>query len=275
MVYCSRSGPPIAAVAGAGRQRPARGAGRRGRDRRRGGPDRVRLRPHGGQSTTSTPRPPRPPSGSGCGWCACRPSAPTTSSSPGWSTWRSSAPAEARGEAVPTPAWPGSDVRPAVCPRGLLPQPARRQAGPVRVRTDARRHPRRPTSWPSSRSWPSRLATEAGRFIVDERPAELGVAETKSSATDVVTVMDQRAEELLRRRIAAARPDDAIVGEEAAATRRQLRHHLGGRPHRRHRQLPLRHPRRTAVSVAAVDRGRVGARRLAPRRGRGLQPQHR
>ena len=47
------------------------------------------------------------------------------------------------------------------------------------------------------------VATEAGRFIVDERPADLGVAETKSSATDVVTVMDQRAEQLLR--AAAAR----------------------------------------------------------------------
>ncbi len=62
------------------------------------------------------------------------------------------------------------------------------------------------------------VATEAGRFIVDERPAQLGVAETKSSATDVVTVMDQQAEQMLRRRITAARPRDAIVGEEAAAT---------------------------------------------------------
>jgi myo-inositol-1(or 4)-monophosphatase len=61
-------------------------------------------------------------------------------------------------------------------------------------------------------------ATEAGRFILDERPAQLGVAETKSSATDVVTVMDQQAEQMLRRRITAARPRDAIVGEEAAAT---------------------------------------------------------
>jgi myo-inositol-1(or 4)-monophosphatase len=61
-------------------------------------------------------------------------------------------------------------------------------------------------------------ATEAGRFIVDDRPAELAVAKTKSSATDVVTVMDQQAEQLLRRRITAARPHDAIVGEEAAAT---------------------------------------------------------
>jgi myo-inositol-1(or 4)-monophosphatase len=60
-------------------------------------------------------------------------------------------------------------------------------------------------------------ATEAGRFILEDRPAELGVAKTKSSATDVVTVMDQQAEQLLRRRITAARPHDAIVGEEAAA----------------------------------------------------------
>ncbi len=60
-------------------------------------------------------------------------------------------------------------------------------------------------------------ATEAGRFILDERPAQLRVAETKSSATDVVTVMDQQAEQMLRQRITAARPHDAIVGEEAAA----------------------------------------------------------
>ena len=42
------------------------------------------------------------------------------------------------------------------------------------------------------------LALEAGRLIVDERPDDLGVSKTKSSATDVVTVMDQRAQDLLR-----------------------------------------------------------------------------
>jgi len=62
------------------------------------------------------------------------------------------------------------------------------------------------------------LAEEAGTFIVDQRPAELGVATTKSSVTDVVTVMDQACERLLRQRIAELRPGDAFLGEEAGAS---------------------------------------------------------
>ncbi|HET7304363.1 MAG TPA: inositol monophosphatase family protein [Segeticoccus sp.] len=58
------------------------------------------------------------------------------------------------------------------------------------------------------------LAATAGRLIVDERPDNLGVAATKSSATDVVTEMDQRSEQLLRERLAVARPHDAVLGEE-------------------------------------------------------------
>ncbi len=60
------------------------------------------------------------------------------------------------------------------------------------------------------------LATTAGRFIRDERPDRLGVADTKSTDTDVVTVMDRRSEELLHRLILEARPDDGILGEEGA-----------------------------------------------------------
>jgi len=61
-------------------------------------------------------------------------------------------------------------------------------------------------------------AAAAGRFIVDERPrGRLDIAATKSSATDIVTVMDQRAERLVVERIAAARPDDGFLGEEGAA----------------------------------------------------------
>jgi myo-inositol-1(or 4)-monophosphatase len=58
------------------------------------------------------------------------------------------------------------------------------------------------------------VAREAARLIVDERPAELTVARTKSSATDVVTVMDQRAQDLIRARLRTARPDDGFLGEE-------------------------------------------------------------
>lgn len=62
------------------------------------------------------------------------------------------------------------------------------------------------------------LAREAGAFIVDQRPAELGVATTKSSVTDVVTVMDQACERMLRERIEQCRPGDAFLGEEAGAS---------------------------------------------------------
>jgi myo-inositol-1(or 4)-monophosphatase len=65
------------------------------------------------------------------------------------------------------------------------------------------------------------LAVEAGRLIVDERPPDLGVAKTKTTTTDIVTVMDQRAQDLLRSRLREARPQDGFLGEEegGAATR--------------------------------------------------------
>jgi myo-inositol-1(or 4)-monophosphatase len=68
------------------------------------------------------------------------------------------------------------------------------------------------------------VALEAGRLIVDERPANLGVSKTKSTATDVVTVMDQRAQDLLRTRLHEARPQDGFLGEEegGAASRSEI-----------------------------------------------------
>ena len=52
-------------------------------------------------------------------------------------------------------------------------------------------------------------------MLVDERPPGTPeVAATKSSVTDIVTVMDQRAEMLIERRIRAERPDDGFLGEE-------------------------------------------------------------
>ena len=60
-------------------------------------------------------------------------------------------------------------------------------------------------------------ARAAARLVVDERPpGRLGVAGTKSTDTDIVTVMDQRAETLLLERITAARPEDGYLGEEGA-----------------------------------------------------------
>jgi myo-inositol-1(or 4)-monophosphatase len=60
-------------------------------------------------------------------------------------------------------------------------------------------------------------AREAARFIVERRPADLGVSETKSSPTDVVTEMDTGAERLIRKAILERRPDDAFLGEEGGA----------------------------------------------------------
>lgn len=59
------------------------------------------------------------------------------------------------------------------------------------------------------------LARSAGRLVVDERPDAVEVAATKSSATDVVTVMDQRSQDHLITRLRDARPDDAVLGEES------------------------------------------------------------
>ncbi len=59
-----------------------------------------------------------------------------------------------------------------------------------------------------------RAARAAGDLVRDERPVDLGVASTKSSPTDVVTVMDERSEQLLRELLLTARPHDALLGEE-------------------------------------------------------------
>lgn len=58
------------------------------------------------------------------------------------------------------------------------------------------------------------VAQACGRLLVDERPDNLGVAATKASATDVVTEMDRRSEELAREMLQSRRPDDGLFGEE-------------------------------------------------------------
>lgn len=62
-----------------------------------------------------------------------------------------------------------------------------------------------------------RAAHEAGRVLVHERPDDtvLGV-DTKTSATDVVTEMDQRSERLLHGMVLGERPEDGYLGEEGA-----------------------------------------------------------
>ena len=59
-------------------------------------------------------------------------------------------------------------------------------------------------------------AQEGGR-VAAEGQAGVGVLDTKSSPTDVVTEMDRSVEELIRKRIHQARPGDPVLGEEGGA----------------------------------------------------------
>ncbi|TDU86599.1 myo-inositol-1(or 4)-monophosphatase [Kribbella voronezhensis] len=58
------------------------------------------------------------------------------------------------------------------------------------------------------------VATEAARLIVERRRGTITVADTKSTATDIVTAVDRESEELIRARVLQARPDDSFLGEE-------------------------------------------------------------
>ncbi|HEV2796609.1 MAG TPA: inositol monophosphatase family protein [Nocardioides sp.] len=58
------------------------------------------------------------------------------------------------------------------------------------------------------------VAREGAALARRMRDEGVDVADTKSSATDVVTRADRAVEELLRSRILEHRPDDAILGEE-------------------------------------------------------------
>ncbi|MEV0277547.1 inositol monophosphatase family protein [Streptomyces sp. NPDC050610] len=61
-------------------------------------------------------------------------------------------------------------------------------------------------------------ARRAGELLRDGRPADLGVAATKSSPIDVVTEMDIAAEKLITAFLAEERPHDGLLGEEGAST---------------------------------------------------------
>jgi myo-inositol-1(or 4)-monophosphatase len=60
-----------------------------------------------------------------------------------------------------------------------------------------------------------RIGAEAGTILMD-RPAELQV-ESKSTAIDVVTQMDIKAEAFIVEQLLAARPHDGLIGEEGAS----------------------------------------------------------
>ncbi len=60
-------------------------------------------------------------------------------------------------------------------------------------------------------------ARRAGTLLRDGRPADLGVAATKSSPTDVVTEMDLASERLITGYLERERPGDGLLGEEGAS----------------------------------------------------------
>ncbi|GAA2448796.1 inositol monophosphatase family protein [Streptomyces macrosporus] len=60
-------------------------------------------------------------------------------------------------------------------------------------------------------------ARRAGELLRDGRPADLGVAGTKSSPVDVVTEMDLAAERLITGFLSERRPEDGFLGEEGAS----------------------------------------------------------
>jgi myo-inositol-1(or 4)-monophosphatase len=62
-------------------------------------------------------------------------------------------------------------------------------------------------------------ATEAGALLLDLRQAPARGVRSKSSATDLVSEADERAERAIVSRIRRERPDDAIMAEEGSAAR--------------------------------------------------------
>ena len=60
------------------------------------------------------------------------------------------------------------------------------------------------------------VAREAGELIRSSREAGVEIADTKSSATDIVTAADRASEALIKERVLAARPGDGFLGEEGA-----------------------------------------------------------
>ncbi|TGB03337.1 inositol monophosphatase [Streptomyces palmae] len=60
-------------------------------------------------------------------------------------------------------------------------------------------------------------ARRAGELLRDGRPADLGVAATKTSPIDVVTEMDLAAEKLITGFLAEHRPEDGVLGEEGSS----------------------------------------------------------
>ena len=141
LVYCSRSGPPHAAVARAGRERPPRAAGRRRRARRsswcRSGSCPTTWR----SSTTSTPRRRRPRHGSGCRSPARPPPGRIRGSSRWSATSCSSGPRSSAAEPVERAVRRRARTEPRRVPGRLLPATCAARSPRSPARTSAERRP--------------------------------------------------------------------------------------------------------------------------------------
>ncbi len=74
-----------------------------------------------------------------------------------------------------------------------------------------------PSSYDDTLALATELAREAGALALSMREG-IGVLDTKSSPTDVVTEADRAVESLLVSALRTARPDDGLLGEEGAGT---------------------------------------------------------
>ena len=180
------------------------------RARRGGGPDRLRLRPHGGHL-----RPRHRGEGDRRGARAAvrarghrrrRPALRGDGARPARRARRrrSGASRPSARRSARTPAWD-------VCPAGCCPNP-RGRGPPCAARTESRDGPDRRGRRPA-RPRASRPLARPDGSCVDARGG-VDVADTKSSPIDVVTEADRACEELILERLLGARPDDGFVGEE-------------------------------------------------------------
>jgi myo-inositol-1(or 4)-monophosphatase len=91
----------------------------------------------------------------------------------------------------------------------VLRQPARTASGALRIRLNV-------IDLEELAELALDIAREAGALIRSSRAVGVEIAQTKSSATDIVTAADRASEALIKERVAAARPDDGFLGEEGA-----------------------------------------------------------
>ncbi len=99
--------------------------------------------------------------------------------------------------------------------------------------------------------------------VVDAGRPVWPMSSTKSTETDVVTAGDRAAERLIRERLGELWPGVPVIGEEEGGSARRGRAVVGGRPDRRHGQLPVR-----VALVRGVGGGPGGRRFGGRRRGR-------